>query len=311
MANYVVVGALGGIGAEVVRRLVEQPESKVAEIRAIDTKTQKHDSPILPQDRRVRFFEGDYRQPHSLRKVFANADGVFWTAATGAPNAEGMSAKCTVDVLAMQAVARLAADSGVRRFIMCSRRATIFQGETSSQAFADVKWQMLQLAEQRIRDAEIQYGIVRLGRLTTTHHGDETRLLGRAPLRAVQLLMGDPASALSEEHPTTCADAAAVLVLAMQTSSFRNTTFDLISEAPLPSDASDVPKPTGDMFCTLDHSWDLHLQGELPEDHELVWSEEGSNLDQCKAVNRRWPTTSPIKIVTDIMFCRGYLTAVH
>jgi hypothetical protein len=275
MAKYIVIGALGGVGQEIVRRLAERPAKEVAEIRAIDNRKLEDNPGCLPEDPRILSYKGDYRQPHSVKRVCPGASGIFFAASTELGTTGGGKQR-GVDALALDAVGRLAREAGIRRIVMVSRRAEVDKAGTRSVGAksADKEtsvdpFDLLLLAEQRIRETEgIEYCIVRLGRLTEKHETCTDKAIGRAPLRVGQYHKGD----LAEDLETTRADAALVCLCAMTTLSFKNTTFDLISDKPLSADAPDEPRPTQSFFSKLDSNWDKHL--ELPGDEILQDEEE-------------------------------------
>jgi len=126
MSKFVVVGALGSVGLEIVRCLTERAPEKVAQIRAVDLyKPIAGASPgELPGDARVVYSYGDYRQPHTLRQVLSGATAIIFAVGTGC----GRSGGDPLDPLAVQATARLGMEADVRRFIMVSRRVSAPQG---------------------------------------------------------------------------------------------------------------------------------------------------------------------------------------
>lgn len=280
MAKYLVVGSLGCVGREIVRRLSERPAEEVAEIRAVDATPAEECADLLPADPRILAYTGDYRQPHRIRPVLEGVRYVFFAVGAdadvedrGSPrrgNGGGGERRAPkVDVCAVAAAARLAKEASVRRFVMVSRQPLVYQAELSAAAaarrptssVAASKAQQLLATllqgEQQIRTSGVEYSIIRLGHLVEAYEG-QPRAMGRAPVRCGQRLEGDPASA--QDVATTFADAAAVCVASTKSSGARNTTFDVISEDPRSPEESDVPLPTAALFSRLDPEWDLNLE---------------------------------------------------
>ena len=121
MSIYVVIGAKGGTGAQIVRRLAEKPASAVAEVRCLirDPSSVAADHLLkeaeVSGDDRVKLLAGDVMDPASLAPHFAGADAVFFAAA-----GKGYDVCEAVDKNGLSTVADLAKEAGVRRVVLVS-----------------------------------------------------------------------------------------------------------------------------------------------------------------------------------------------
>jgi dihydroflavonol-4-reductase len=109
--KFIVTGASGHLGANVVRALVEAGET----VRAVDVRPS---SALAGID--TEFFKGDVLEPGSLQSAFAGADFVLHLAAriSIAGDPDGSVRRVNVDGVRNVAGAALAA--GVRRVVHCS-----------------------------------------------------------------------------------------------------------------------------------------------------------------------------------------------
>jgi uncharacterized protein YbjT (DUF2867 family) len=78
---FVVIGAKGGTGAQIVHSLTQRPASQVSEIRALIRDPSTLGDGVLPADERVRVLAGDCTDPVSLQLHLAGAEGCFFAAA--------------------------------------------------------------------------------------------------------------------------------------------------------------------------------------------------------------------------------------
>ena len=79
---YVVIGAKGGTGKELVHRLAERNAEAVSEIRAIVRDPSTLPAGALPDDPRVKVLPGDCSDADSMAAHAAGAEGIF-SAASG------------------------------------------------------------------------------------------------------------------------------------------------------------------------------------------------------------------------------------
>lgn len=275
---YVVLGARGGTGCEIVHRLAELPSSDVAEIRAVVRDPSKVHPGELPEDPRVKLVAGDVSQPDSLRQPLDGAHGVFFAAA-GRNHEQAQS----VDQNGVANVAELGKQVGVQRVVLVSSQLvhpinkwsfirgilnTVVTGLFHRRGLMDFKFE----GEQLLRHSGQEYCIVRPGRLIDMHPGHEKRL-GRAVCS-----VGQCNSSFMRGAATARADVAAVCVAAMTAAGSRNTTFELASE-PVDKEHLDVPLPIKELFNKLDPEWDM------------TWEE--------RIVDKRWSMVSTTKGADD------------
>ena len=168
---YVVIGARGGTGAQLVHRLSERTAEQVGEIRAIVRDPSTIEAGLLPNDDRVKLIAGDVTRPDSLVEPFHGADVVFYAAAGTTYNT------ClAVDEIGLGTTAAKAKEAGVRRMVMISSQVvhpdnkwafsriminTIFTGFFAFRGVMDMKWE----GERLLRKSGQEYTIVRPGRL--------------------------------------------------------------------------------------------------------------------------------------------------
>lgn len=78
---FVVIGAKGGTGSEIVKRLIEKSEREVSQVRCIVRDPSTIPEGLLPsKDDRVSIFKGDATKADSLTVPFSKADAVFFAA---------------------------------------------------------------------------------------------------------------------------------------------------------------------------------------------------------------------------------------
>jgi len=275
MSVYVVLGARGGTGCEIVRRLTEQPASEVAEIRAVVRDPTKVSEGLFGEDTRVKLLAGDCAQVDSLRKPLAGAAGVFFAAA-----GKGHDGSQAVDQTGVAEVAKLAKEVGVGRLVLVSSQLvhpnnrfhfvrallnTFVTGLFHRRGMMDFKFE----GEQLLRASGQEYCIVRPGRLVDAHKGQE-KALRRALLR-----VGQCNASFLNGGAIARADLAAVCVVAMTVAGARNTTFEVGSETPLDPKDPDAPRPEANLFDGLDSQWDNS------------WTE--------RIVGKRWGTVDELK----------------
>mmetsp|Transcript_24949 Transcript_24949/g.71627 ORF Transcript_24949/g.71627 Transcript_24949/m.71627 type:complete len:259 (-) Transcript_24949:200-976(-) len=251
MAIYAVIGARGGTGREVVRRLIERPAAEVAEIRAIARGAAIPDD-AWPSDERVRRITADIEKPDELRDGLAGAKFVVYAAA-------GTSYKhcLAVDQEGVRVVAGLCKELGVERMLLVSSQLVhpcnkytfvrglinnLVTGPFSSKGIMDFKF----VGEQLLRQSGQDYVIVRPGRLVD------------GPLGNAKACIGQTNGHFMKGASTTRADVAAVCVAALQAPGALNTTFELACEAPVKQADPKLVEVSADFFASLSQDFDKH-----------------------------------------------------
>jgi len=113
---FVVIGAKGGTGAEIVKRLSEKSADEVSEIRCVVRSPASIPAGLLPTgDKRVKVYAGDATNHASLVKTFSSAEAVFFAA-----QGKGYRGICKVDRDSMQILGKAALEKGVKRVVLIS-----------------------------------------------------------------------------------------------------------------------------------------------------------------------------------------------
>eukprot|EP00927_Polykrikos_kofoidii_P065274 TRINITY_DN61056_c0_g1_i1.p1 TRINITY_DN61056_c0_g1~~TRINITY_DN61056_c0_g1_i1.p1 ORF type:complete len:342 (-),score=57.75 TRINITY_DN61056_c0_g1_i1:156-1181(-) len=268
MSKCVVIGALDGVGLQILMKLIETSSSDVARIHAVDKNAGSEDylPRNFPQDPRVKFIKGDYKQPHTIRGSIEDGCSVFLASAccdsTESVGSKYHSARSAtygrVEVAAVAAVARLCMEANVRRLVFVSRQSSAIIAARRPDPLASM------LAEQRVRESGADYTVVRLGLLVDFHPG-HTEAGGRAELSCPQRADWEIGTETVQDYvPTARADAAGVCVAAMQARCTRNTTFDVVSSMPVGPETAEIPLQPIALFSRLDSAFDHSLKDLLP-----------------------------------------------
>lgn len=255
-AKFVVIGARGGCGREIVRLLSEKPADEVAEIVALVRNVAKVEPGTFPPDSRVKLQAGDCADVESLRAPFEGASGVFYAAA-----GKGYEGCKAVDQEGVDAAARIALEVGVGRFVLLSsglvhpsNKYNVVRGVLNTiNSGLFKRWGMMDFkfaGEQLLRRSGQEYCIVRPSRLFDGSFGS----LG--PVK-----IGQTNSTFLQGSGITRADVASVCIAAASAASARNTTFEVAAAVTAVS-ASLVPTPLGAaLFDGLDAEWDEAWKG--------------------------------------------------
>ena len=235
---YVVIGAKGGTGRQLVHRLAERSSAEVSEIRALVRDPSTVAADALPTDERVKLLAGDCTDASSLATHLAGAEGVFFAAA-----GRGWDLCQAVDRDGVLATANAAKAAGCRRVMLvssqlvdpCNRWSpirmilnSINTGIFRSVGMMDLKHD----GENLLRASGVEYTIVRPGRLLD------------GPLRAATVRVGQTNGSFLGGPGSTRADVAAACVAAMMPDATGavNTTFELACDPP-PKEGEPQPEP--------------------------------------------------------------------
>lgn len=256
MAVYVVLGARGGTGREIVKRLAALPGADISEIRAVVRDPAKVEAGSMPDSERVKLLAGDCTEPESLREVFTGASGVFFAA-----SGKGFEGAQAVDQNGVQSVAKLAKELNAGRVVLVSSQLThpsnkfhpirgilntIETGLFHRRGFMDFKFE----GEQGLRHSGQDYCIVRPGQLADVHRG-QTEASGRAVIKVDQCN-----GSFLNGAAITRADLAAVCILAMTTPEAGKCTFEVGCDPAVKVGEPDVPEPNKELLAALNSEWD-------------------------------------------------------
>ena len=115
MATFVVIGAKGGTGREIVRKLLARPSSEVGEVRAVvRDPTTVPDTAFPVGDARLQVCRGDCTQTETL-PLEGGVHTLFFAAA-----GKGYKMSKAVDRYGPRDVGKAAAAAGVGRFVLIS-----------------------------------------------------------------------------------------------------------------------------------------------------------------------------------------------
>ena len=166
---YVVIGARGGTGTQLVHRLAEKTAEQVGEIRALIRDPSQIKAGQLPNDDRIKLIAGDVTKPDSLVEAFQGANVVFYSAA-----GSNYDSCLAVDENALATTAQKCKEAGVDRMVMVSSGLvhpdnrlnpirgiinTVVTGLFHSRGIMDMKWE----GERLLRKSGQEYTIVRPG----------------------------------------------------------------------------------------------------------------------------------------------------
>ena len=120
MAKYVVTGATGFLGANLVRALLEQGHQVECIIRKPNLLVEGlpvglHTIPLVDEPKSIA----------DLTSVMDGADGVYHLAGIFDPSPEGLSRMTDVHIFGTRAMLRAAEQARVRRFVHCSSSVTV------------------------------------------------------------------------------------------------------------------------------------------------------------------------------------------
>ena len=241
MSIFVVLGAKGGTGAEIVRRLTELSASQCREIRAVVRDPSSVASGLfgIPSelDGRIKIIKGDCTQPASLTEPFKGAHAVFFAAA-----GKGYANTIAVDQdgVGSTATASLAEGGGdikkAPRVVLVSSQLvapknrwnlirgilnSINSGLFHSEGMMDFKYR----GEELLRHSGAPFTIVRPGRLMDGEMGATGKVC-----------IGQCDASFLQGGGTTRADVAAVCVSAALAPGALNTTFEVAGSPKEPSD---------------------------------------------------------------------------
>lgn len=248
---YVVVGAKGGTGRELVRRLAERGADEVTEIRALVRDPSTLPTDALPDDARIKLLAGDCSDASSMATHATGAEGIFF-AASGR-NWEQAQA---VDRDGVAVVANAAKAAGVRRVLLISSQLvhpdnrwhpirgilnTVITGVFHKQGLMDFKYE----GENLLRTSGQEYTICRPGQLTD------------GPLGHGKVCLAQRNSSFRAGGGSTRADVAATCVVAMMASAGGavNTTFEMDCEKPPAEGGPAVDSLCPELFEHLVARW--------------------------------------------------------
>ena len=138
MAKYVVTGATGFLGANLVRALLAEGHDVECIIRKPNVLVDGlavglHPIPLVDQPKAV----------NDLAKVMDGADGVYHLAGIFDPSPEGLSRMTQVHIFGTRALLRAAEQAKVRRFVHCSSSITVGFSNTDPNSKEDCEdWQL-------------------------------------------------------------------------------------------------------------------------------------------------------------------------
>jgi uncharacterized protein YbjT (DUF2867 family) len=228
---HVVLGARGGTGIEVVKKLCEQPTNVVSEIRGIMRDTTKIPDTLRNlKDDRVKLFVGDCTLPESLATAFEGASTVFFCASASPPRPKYKE----VDELGVKNAAEVALQKGVGRLVLVSSQLVhpsnrwtfvrLVLNNIVGGGVMDAKY----AGEKYLRNSGQAYTIIRPGRLTNGPAGG-------ARVRVGQTNGSFSAPGAVSGSSISRADLADVCVAAALSEKCRNVTFEVAAEAITPS----------------------------------------------------------------------------
>lgn len=241
----VVLGARGGTGKMIIRRLCERGEKEIAEIRAVvrnnKSTTLDEEKASLPNDDRIRVIFGDVTDLESLRPAFTSCNFIF--NATSGNHSYSAKTCEQVDRDSVGNSANLVAQEfsdSVERYVLVTSQLVhpsnkwnpvriflnnVITGPFARSGLMDYKWE----GEELLRKSGIPYTIVRPGQLIDAH-GSRKILVGQTNAQ-----LGKPISRY---------DVAGVCVAAAMAERAKNTTFELGAE-PLEQETPDEGPSAG------------------------------------------------------------------
>lgn len=223
---FVVLGAKGGTGAEIVKRLSEKSHKAVSEIRCLVRNPSKVPKDLFPADNRIKLIQGDVTKIGTLLEPFKNATAVIF-AAQGAFG--GYKQVCSVDRDGVKIVADAAKETGVDRVVLLSSMLThprnrfvltrillntVITGLFHKKGMMDIKFE----GENLLRNSGQAYTIVRPGHL---YDGDH---------RTSEIGTGQNDRWILKGRKSTRADVADFLIAAAVNRKAKNATIEIASK---------------------------------------------------------------------------------
>lgn len=219
---YLVAGATGGVGQQVVSKLLRRHDHVRALVRDV------HKARALLGEN-LELFEGDARRIDSCHEAVRGARVVI--CALGARPGTEHNTPEEVDYEGVNNLVMAAASAGVERFVLVSSLAVTKPDHPLNQYGRILDWKLK--GEDALRASGIPYTIVRPGGLTDTPAGES----------ALQFDQGDRISG------RVCrADVAEVVLQSLGHEQARNCTFEIINVQ------GDAPSSSGDwnaLFAAL------------------------------------------------------------
>lgn len=243
MSKFVVLGANGGTGLEIVARLVEKSLKVVAVVR----NPSKASSRLLAwaEEKKVDLVAGDVTDRGNMEKAIAGSTAVFFAA-----SGKGYDNAVAVDQIGAGVCAELAKAAHSRIVLVSSQlvhpsnRWNPIRGFLNSltglfrtDGLMDLKFK----GEQLVRRSGAEYVIVRPGQLV---NGDRGKNL---------VFVGQSNGTFMSGCASPRADVAAVCVEAATASAAANTTFEMACRAP--TKAETISEPSSALFGCLKARW--------------------------------------------------------
>jgi uncharacterized protein YbjT (DUF2867 family) len=217
-----VVGATGGVGRQVVSKLLANQKA----VRVFARDFQSARSQFTDE---VEYITGDVREPDTLLPAMDNIRAVVCSI-NASPRTDPTNTPESVDYEGVYHLIEAAAVAGVEHFVLISRSGITHANGSDGTKPEVVKWK--QKGEDAVRSSGLLYTIIRPGALT-----DETG--GEQALRMSQSDRPGSSGEISRE------DVAEVIVRALEEPAARNVTFELVGESGTP------PKDWARLFAGL------------------------------------------------------------
>lgn len=199
---YLVAGATGGLGQQIVSRLL----LKNRHVRAFVRDAAKGRA-LLGENLEV--VEGDTRRIDTVHGAMQGIHTVICT--TAAHETEGQNSPEQVDYEGVRNLANVAAHVGVERFVLVSALAARANAPSGEPA----RWlEWMRKGEEALRDSGVDYLIVRPGKLTDAPAGEN----------ALRFVQGETVSGQISR-----VDLAEVLLQVLARDNLRNMTFEVIA----------------------------------------------------------------------------------
>ena len=205
-----VVGATGGVGQHVTRKLLERGDPVCLLVRnPVRIRTLFGDVPCV--------FVGDTRQPESLTPAFQNVRAVI--CATGTTTPVGSNSPEHVDYEGVRNLVEAACPASVEHFVLVSSCAVTKPDHPLNNFGQVLTWKLK--GEDALRASGLTYTVVRPGGLTNEPGGQA----------ALTFAQGDRISGMVSR-----ADVADVCIQALQQPNARNVTFEVVQAQGAPVD---------------------------------------------------------------------------
>src|SRR5690606_27878639 len=211
---YLVAGATGKLGQEIVSRLL----LKNRHVRAFVRDATKGRA-LLGENLEV--VEGDIRRIDTIHEVLQGVHTVI--CATGAREPEGQNGPEEVEYEGVRLMATVAANSGVARFVLVSALGVAQAENAPDHLTQALEWK--RKGEEALRESGVAYLIVRPGRLTEEAGGQQGIKLG---------------SSIAISGEISRADLAEVILQALARENISNVTFEVVgTQGPAPQSDED------------------------------------------------------------------------